>query len=69
MNKIASSPHALTIAHEDPANSLSGYLDSGTNQTSFGPVGQVEGAAPPAFHQTKSIAAFEHTYGGDALPR
>jgi hypothetical protein len=48
------------------ADDLSGYLDVGSHQTSFGPVGLASGAAPPAFHQTKKIAAFDRTYNLDS---
>jgi hypothetical protein len=47
------------------ADGLSSYLDVGSHQTSFGPVGLASGAAPPAFHQTKKIGAFDHTYNLD----
>ena len=65
MNKTV--PPAFSQLLLSSADSLSGYLDVGGSQTSFGPVGQAAGAAPPAFHQTRRIAAFEHTYGGDAV--
>jgi hypothetical protein len=44
------------------ADGLSGQLDVGSHQTSLGPVGLASGAAPPAFHQTKKIGAFDHSY-------
>ena len=66
MNKIVPPPTFSQLLLSS-ADSLYGYLDVGSSQTSFGPVGQAAGAAPPAFHQTRRIAAFEHTYGGDAL--
>jgi hypothetical protein len=44
------------------ADSLSGFLQEGSSPIVFGPVGLASGAAPPAFHQTKTIAAFAHTY-------
>lgn len=66
MNKTVAPPTFSQLLLSS-ADSLSGYLDVGSSQTSFGPVGQAAGAAPPAFHQTRRIAAFEHTYGGDAV--
>jgi hypothetical protein len=65
MNKIVPPPTFPRLLLSS-ADSLSGYLDAGRSQTSFGPVGQAAGAAPPAFHQTRRIAAFKHSYGGDA---
>lgn len=47
------------------ADGLVGLLDVGNTQITLGPVGEVSGAAPPRFHNTKSIAAFDHTYNLD----
>jgi hypothetical protein len=47
---------------QSAADSLSGSLQVGTNVTSFGPVGEVAGTAPPAFHDTKKLGLFDQTY-------
>jgi hypothetical protein len=47
---------------QSAADSLSGSLQVGKHITSFGPVGEVAGTAPPAFHDTKKIGAFDHGY-------
>jgi hypothetical protein len=47
------------------ADGLIGSLDVGNTQTSFGPVGEVSGAAPPAFHHTAGVVVFDHTYNLD----
>jgi hypothetical protein len=63
MNKVPQAIFSPLVLSS--ANSLSGYLDVGSHQTSFGPVGLVSGAAPPAFHQTQKIDAFDRTYNID----
>lgn len=50
------------ILLQSTADSLSGSLQVGNHVTSFGPVGEVAGTAPPAFHQTKKIGQFDHSY-------
>src|SRR5579871_2003167 len=44
------------------AESLTGDLSIGHRNTSLGPVGLVEGAAPPAFRHTRTAVASHHTY-------
>jgi hypothetical protein len=61
MNNV-SSPPMFSQQVLSSADALSGYLDGGSSQASFGPVGLVSGAAPPAFHQTKKLATFDDTY-------
>ena len=48
------------------ADSLSFTLAAGGQTTSVGPVGQVSGIAPPAFHHTVKIGKFDSTYDLDA---
>jgi len=47
------------------ADSLSGDLEVGSSQTSFGPIGLAAGAAPPAFDSTQTVDAFNQTYNLD----
>jgi len=47
------------------ADGLIGSLDVGSSQPSFGPVAEVSGAAPPAFHHTSSASVVDHTYNLD----
>ena len=47
------------------ADGLIGFFEVGTTQTSFGPVGEISGSAPPPFHVTKTVASFDHTYSLD----
>jgi hypothetical protein len=44
------------------ADDLIGSVTAGSHTTSFGPVGAVEGAAPPADTQTNKIASLDQTY-------
>jgi hypothetical protein len=44
------------------AGDLIGSVTAGSRTTSFGPVGAVDGAAPPAGTQTNKIASFDQTY-------
>lgn len=50
------------ILVQSSADSLSASLQVGNSVTSVGPVGEVAGNAPPAFHQTRKIGAFDHIY-------
>lgn len=61
MNKMVPQPGFSQLVLSS-ADALSGSLDVGSQQTSFGPVDLASGAAPPAFHQTRKIAAFDHSY-------
>ncbi len=47
---------------QSAADSLSGSLQVGNHVTSFGPVGEVAGTAPPAFHHAHEIGVFDHGY-------
>jgi hypothetical protein len=50
------------ILVQSSADSLAGSLHVGHNVISFGPVGEVAGNPPPAFHHARKISAFDHTY-------
>ena len=47
------------------ADSLSGSFVTGGHTTAFGPIGQVSGIAPPAFHHIVKIGAFGETFSLD----
>ena len=64
MNKILPQPMFSQLVLSS-ADGLSGYLDVGNHQASFGPIGLASGAAPPAFHHTKNIGVFDKTYNLD----
>ena len=48
------------------ANELSGSLGAGSNYVALGPVGQVYGAAPPAFNHSQKVHSFDQAYDLDA---
>jgi hypothetical protein len=50
---------------QSSADGLIGFLEVGNTQTSFGPVGEVSGSAPPSFQVTNTVAAFDNTYSLD----
>ncbi len=61
INKI-SPPSIFPLVVDSFVEGLFASLDVGGHQMSLGPVGLASGDAPPAFHHTTEVRAFDHTY-------
>jgi hypothetical protein len=59
--KTKEKPMASTLIIAS-ANDIIGSVTAGSSTTLFGPVGAVNGSAPPAGTQTNKIASFERSY-------